>query len=456
MKKCLIITYHFAPGAQVGAIRPAKFAKYLPAHGWETHILTVAEKYHRLTNERLIEDLPEREKVHRTGMWIHPNDVYLTLKRLLGRTGRRDSQSGTIPNPSASQDWIPRNTPVRNFINSLLVLPDDKLPWLPVGLSRALRLIRRHRMDAVLTTGPPHSTHLIGLAVKRLLGISWFVDLRDPWLRNVTKSLIPRTRLSVAMDRRMERAVIRGADRVIITNDFVREEYLKAYPDVPADRFVIIPNGFDKPDFVDAELAERPEEFTLVHTGNLYNRRSPRAFLKAISILIESGRISASRLRVQFIGRMIGEERPGPIIEELGLKEIVTVSDPVPHLEAIGLARRADLLLIFAQGEPNQTPAKAFEYLASGNPILVIPDDGSAADLVRVRSCGWAVADDPERIAAAIEECYRRFERDGRGAEREQPWLDPSVRPFDREVLAGALADVMDHALAIANGPAKE
>ena len=64
--------------------------------------------------------------------------------------------------------------------------------------------------------------------------------------------------------------------------------------------------------------------------------------------------------------------------------------------------------------------------------------------------------DDPERIAAAIEECYRRFERDGRGAEREQPWLDPSVRPFDREVLAGALADVMDHALAIANGPAKE
>ncbi|MAF65496.1 MAG: hypothetical protein CMJ84_07545 [Planctomycetes bacterium] len=452
MNKCLIVSYHFAPGAQVGAIRPTKFARYLPGHGWEAHVLTVAEKYHALKTDWQREDLPRDDHLHRTRMWVHPNEIYLGLKRLFVRGAREGADRPAPAAPTGPQVWIPRHTPIRNFVNSLLLLPDDKLPWLPVGLSRALSLVRRHRMDAVLTTGPPHSTHLIGLALKRLLGVAWLADLRDPWVSNVTKSLNPRTRLSVAMDRRMERAVIHRADRVIVTNDFVREEFLNTYPTLPPDRIVVIPNGFDKLDFTETGVGECPKEFTLVHTGNLYNRRSPRTFLQALSQLIQSGRIPASRLRAQFVGRMVGEARPERAIRELGLEEIVCVSDPVPHLEAIAIARRADLLLIFAQGEPNQIPAKAFEYIATGNPILVIPEGGAAAEFVRARHLGWAAADQPEPIAEAIAECYGRFEHEGRDVECESPWLDPSVRRFDREALAGNLAELLDEAIATSNG----
>ncbi|MDP6762646.1 MAG: glycosyltransferase [Planctomycetota bacterium] len=447
MRKCLIISYHFAPGAQVGAIRPAKFARYLPVHGWEAHVLTVAEKYHPLQTDWCAEDLPDGGRLHRTRMWVHPNDLYLKLKRLFSR-GDSALEGQPAPTADGTGKRLRKGSPVRDFVNSLLRLPDDKLPWIPVALPRALRLVRRHSVDAVVTTGPPHSTHLIGLALKRLAGATWFADLRDPWLGNVTKSLFPSTRLSAGMDRRMERAVVRGADRVIVTNEFVRKELLESYPDLAPHRIVVITNGFDKLDFDASSGEERPEEFTLVHTGNLYNLRSPRALLQAIADLVESGRVPASRLRVQFVGRMIADAHPLHIARDLGLERIVTASEPVPHHEAVTATQRADLLLVLAQGEPNQIPAKVFEYIATGNRLLVVPDDGAAAELVRERDLGWTAADDPARIAEAIAECYERSLRGGRERMCEQPWLDPAVRAFDREVLAGELAAVMDEALA--------
>ena len=168
--------------------------------------------------------------------------------------------------------------------------------------------------------------------------------------------------------------------------------------------------------------------------------RSPRAFLDAVSSLIQDGRIPASSIRLVFAGDAADghlPEAPGP-----DLAGVLTAKGRVSHREALAWMCRADLLCLFAQGQPEQIPAKAFEYLAGGPPILAITGEGATGDLV-LKSGGSVVSDEPWAIAEAIHQHYLAWRAEGGAPRPERPWARAESRPFDRKVLAARLASLI-------------
>jgi glycosyltransferase involved in cell wall biosynthesis len=316
-------------------------------------------------------------------------------------------------------------------------LPDDQIGWLPTGVIRGLRIMRRESTDAVLTSGPPHTAHVIGLWLKRLTGRQWVAEFRDPWVENPGKPRSFRSAVSDRLDARMERAVVRAADVVILLTDRSRDSFMRRYPSEPAGKFVTLPNGFDADDFEALGPVAREPGFTIAHVGTLYFRRSPKAFFEAIARLIRDGKIPARGLRVVLAGEMAD----GYMSEAAasGLGEVITATGRVSHQQALAWMLRADLLCLFAQGQPEQIPAKAFEYLAAGPPVLAITGEGATGDLV-LKSGGSVVPDEPWAIADAIHQHYLARTTAAGSCTATQPWMREEVRGYDRRILAGRLA----------------
>lgn len=446
MRSVLFVSYHFPPDASVGALRPQKFAKYLPEYGWTPHVLTVHERYHPARDPSRLEDVGAA-RVSRTralpSPWMAALGARAALFRALGRghviseKAQRNSLMTFAERDLVRSDLRGR---LRSLVLSLGRMPDDQVGWLVPGVARGLRILKREPIEAVVTSGPPHSCHLIGLWLKRLTGKRWIAELRDPWVGNPGKPRSFRTSLSDRLEARMERAVVRAADAVVLLTDRSRDAFVRRYPAEPSGKFVTITNGFDAPDFERLGPVAREPVFTIAHVGTLYFQRSPRAFLAAVSSLIRDGRIPAASVRLVFAGDVADghlPEAPGP-----DLAGVLTVTGRVSHREALAWMCRADLLCLFAQGQPDQVPAKAFEYLAAGPPILAVTGEGATGDLV-LKSGGSVVSDEPWAIAEAVHQHYLAWRAEGRASRPERPWSRAESRPFDRKALTGRLASLL-------------
>ena len=440
------MSYHFPPDASVGALRPQKFVKYLPELGWTPHVLTVHERYHPTLDPSRLEDVGAA-RVSRTRVlpspWMAALGARAALFRALGRghvIAEKAQRNALMSFAERDQVRSGLRGRLRRLVLSLSRMPDDQIGWLVPGVARGLRILKREPIDAIVTSGPPHSGHLIGLWLKRLTGGRWIAELRDPWVGNPGKPRSFRTALSERLEARMERAVVRAADAVVLLTDRSRDTFVRRYPAEPSGKFVTITNGFDAEDFERLGPIAREPIFTIAHVGTLYFQRSPRAFLDAVSSLIQDGRIPASSIRLVFAGDAADghlPEAPGP-----DLAGVLTAKGRVSHREALAWMCRADLLCLFAQGQPEQIPAKAFEYLAAGPPILAVTGEGATGDLV-LKSGGSVVTDEPWAIAEAIHQHYLAWRAEGRASRPERPWARAESRPFDRKVLAARLASLL-------------
>jgi glycosyltransferase involved in cell wall biosynthesis len=448
MRNVLVVSYYFPPDASVGALRPQKFVKYLPEQGWQPHVLTVLERYHPDLDPDRLRDV-HGARIVRTTRWPGPRAALLGVRgALLTALGRRrslaareerDARMTFAAKQQVASGW---SAAARRTLLSLCWVPDEEVGWLPVAVARGLAICRRERIDCILTTSPPQTGHLVGLWLKRLTGLRWVADFRDPWARGSGKPRFVRSALSDRLDARLERAVVRRADRVVLVNDASRDEFVSAYPGEPAAKFVRIWNGFDGDDFDASGVVAREPRFTIAHVGTLYRNRSARQFLTAVARLLHEGRIGRSDLQVRFVGYITDGHQVDGLVAELGLSDVVTVVDPVSHREALRWMRRADLLVLFGQREPYQIAAKTFEYLAAGPPVLAIAGDGPAADLIR-KADGWVCADDAAVIQDAIEQGYLRYRARPREAGSDAPWRRPEVQLFERRALTAQLAGVL-------------
>ena len=297
-----------------------------------------------------------------------------------------------------------------------------------------------------MTSGPPHTCHLIGLVLHRFTGIPLVADFRDPWVGNAFKPLWSRSACSDRLDVAMESAVVRRARRVVLVSDRHREQILKTYPREDPDKFVTIPNGFDPVDFRPDEPIERDDVFTVAHVGSVYGLRSADSCLLAIARLVDEGQIPASGIRLRFIGTIDQEERVQSLVAQHALGKVVEFAGPVVYADALRAMRRADLLLLLAQQQPEQIPLKSFEYMGAGPPILAITGEGSTADLVRGTG-GWVSADEPGAVASAILECYRRYSTGRRGRDLLEPSARRDVAAFERRNLAKRLVATLEDAV---------
>ncbi|OGW50048.1 MAG: hypothetical protein A2078_11345 [Nitrospirae bacterium GWC2_57_9] len=439
-KKILIITYHFPPSAAIGGLRLARFAKFLPAFNWTPVVLTIQDRYIENVDEERLRDV-SGVTIIKTQMLPTLRGLYLKMKSRYARF--RASGPAAVPPDEpgdtavAGPERLLRKLK-RYFISLFLVLPDEERGWALPAIVAAVREVRRRGIDCILTSCPPYSSHLVGLATKKLTGAAWVADFRDPWMTPNAK-LSAACALSNRIEAWLEKKVIRNADVVIFTVDRLREHYREVYAAEPADKFVCIPNGLDLVFFPPATL-QKYEIFTLCYTGSLYYGRTPEPVFKAVRRLLEQNRVRLEEIRIRLAGhcRQVGKDPVEELIRAYGLDRIVQVSDSVPRMQALEMVRKSHVALLFAPSQPYQIPAKVYDYLALGATILAIAEPGATSDFIRLTGCGKGFL--PSDTAGMAEFIYDAMHRDNGNNER----YSRTIPYFDAKLLTQSLADILN------------
>jgi hypothetical protein len=391
-RRILLASYHFPPDAAVGGLRIAKFARLLPEFGWEPIVLTASDDLREASlDDSRLRGL-ERIPIVKTGEL--PRIVEAAAGARAALTGRRRGNDL----PPAANVIAPGGLETvsqklkRHLISLLALLPDEKKNWSLRAGATAVRLIKQQRIEWVLTSGPPFSTHAIGLMAKAFTGARWIADFRDPWI-DMLPERFPHTRSAASdrLERMMESAVVRCADRVVTTTERMRQAMLARYGAVPADRFTCITNSIDADAFHSHAAAAKYDALTITYAGALYFDRTPEPLFRAVGALIGSGAVSRRDIRIKLLGhcRHVDGVETRVIADRYGLGEVVEVIDRVPYSEVIAIMQRSHLLLMLAPERHRLVvPAKIFDYLGSGSSILTIAEEGATADLVAETQCG--------------------------------------------------------------------
>lgn len=382
--KVLMIAFHYPPYRGSSSVhRALSFSKYLPASGWQPVVLSAHPRAYPQTGTEQLGEIPQEVEVVRA--------FALDSARHLAVAGRH-------------LRWT--------------ALPDRWTSWALGALPAGLRLIRKHRPDLLWSTYPIATAHWIGAALARLSRIPWIADVRDSMTEPGYPD-DPRVRRAFL---RIERATVQRAARVVFTAPGAQRMYAARYPDIPAERWALIPNGYDESNLVSAERASagaRAEgPLRLVHSGVLYrSERDPSRFFAALAQLRQAGRIHPENLQV--VLRASGDEAYyADRLRELDLESLVRLAPPLPYPEALAELFAADGLLVFQAANCNhQIPAKLYEYLRVGRPILALTDlAGDTAGVLReVGIESIAALDSQPAIAAALVDFLERI-RTGRAA----------------------------------------
>lgn len=336
----LIVAYHFPPCiGSSGVLRPLKFARYLPEFGWRTTVLTARPTAYEEIDPRSLADVPANVPVIRT--WA------LDAKRHLGFGGMY-------------QDW--------------LAMPDRWGSWFFSAVATGLRTIRFEKIDVIVSTFPIATAVVIGFVLHKLTGKPWVVDFRD----SMTEDNYPASGFRRRVWRFIERGAVASATRILFTAASTRRMYLTRYPDLSLEKCLLISNGYDEEDFAgfDNHRLGAPDAggpIRLLHTGLLYREeRDPRPFLRAIARLKREGIVSKKRLQV-VLRHPSDEAFYQQILDELQITDIVSIKPHLPYRQALAECAECDALLLFqAANCDHQIPAKAYEYLRLGKPVLAL------------------------------------------------------------------------------------
>ncbi len=373
---------YWPPAGGAGVQRPLKFATHLPALGIETHVLA-----------------PDDSKwIHRDEELQAPTQAWVHRARYVGPKGRRPAEE--LHGAGA----LERATKMALLTYRRVLVPDENVTWTTTAIPAAIRIIRAEGIDAIVTTSPPNSVHLIGAAAKRATGVRWVADVRDSMLRNADR---PVERLAArAKERTQEtiaRLIARYADATVVVADSYADEIGSLSPRGPVS---VVPNGADFDDF--AGIDYRPNgRFRVTHTGAMFGKRDPRPFLTAFA------RADLDRSVARFVGDFRQADREW--VEELELGERLEVHPYVPRRQSLEFQRDSEALLLLMPEVPGRgsgvIAAKVFEYLAAERPIIAaVPPDGATADFVREAGAGTVVPpDDVDAIEAALRDLHARW-----------------------------------------------
>lgn len=339
-RNVLIVAFHFPPQkGSSGLLRTLKFARYLPQFGWRPTILTAHLRAYEAVDIRGSGGVPPDLSVIRAQAW--------DAKRLFG---------------------------LRGHYLDLFALPDRWISWVLGAIPAGLRAIRSDRIDVVFSTFPIASAVLLGYALHRLSGKPWVLDLRD----SMTEQDYPRDARTRRIWRWIEKKAVRHAARIVFTAPSTLRMYLNRYPELPKDKCLLIPNGFDEEDFLSLTVSEstgKSEELPLIllHTGLLYpEERDPRPFFRALARLKCERRVSSRSVQIVF--RAAGSENSyQSLVDDLGISDLVKFQGHVPYRQSLQECADADGLLLFQAANCNhQIPAKAYEYLRLRKPIFAL------------------------------------------------------------------------------------
>lgn len=426
MKKVLIISYYWPPTGGSGVQRWVKFAKYLDRFGWEPVVYTPENPERLAVDETLAAELPEGLTVIRR----HISEPYAIYHKFFGA-----SDKGAGVNPLNQQKKTFKQRLVVGLRGNLFV-PDPRVGWVNPSVRFLVKYLKDNPVDAIVTTGPPHSMHLIGMKLARRTGIRWIADFRDPWTEMhyfKHMGLLPWT---AARHRSLEQRVLDAADAVIAVSEPVRADF-QARTSTPVH---LITNGYDDDDFASGPSELPADRFTLVHTGLFASDGNPLRLWDVLAAKCASDRNFKTQLRIVLAGKTDAE-----IIDALavrGLSDNVEDLGYQPHIKTTRLQQSANILMLPLRQEPEYAkalPGKIFEYLAARRPVLGIGQEGGAAALV-LQDAGAGVMYDWDRVEPVRNYIESAWERHLAG---EDARLEGNISKYSRLSLTEKLSAVL-------------
>ncbi len=344
--------------------------KYLGQFNWHPVILTVKNGYYSNTDASLFDNIPEGIQVYKARS-IEPFQVYDLL-----RGGRRKSKQIGMGDIKDHHSFLVR---AANYIRANWFIPDARKGWKIMAIPKASKIIKEENVDAIVTTGPPHSTHLIGLYLKRKYKIPWLADLRDPWTTIYYNEFLHRTASSKARDFKLESEVLSTADHITVVSHSLEKEFRDR-----SRKISVVSNGYDPDDF--PNLVIQPNaNFYLSYIGNFKYNQNIETLWRSISEL-KKNHDEFSRFKIRFIGNINTQ-----ILKAIDKWELLEMTEKIPyvsHEKAIRFMMSSDLLLLpipQAKSAKSLITGKIFEYIASGSAILAIgPTDGDAAAILKI------------------------------------------------------------------------
>ncbi len=394
MKRVLIITYYWPPNGGAGVQRWLKMAKYLPQHGWQPVVYTPENPEIITSDTGLLKEVPAEAEIIKRPI----TEPYTLYKRLTGRKADEKVHLGFLNEGKKKKSW---REDLAVWIRGNAFIPDARVWWVRPSVKFLKGYLRVHPVDAIVSTGPPHSMHLIALGLKKEFPtLRWIADWRDPWTNIDFYDQLKLTAWADRKHHRLERAVIEKAD-VNVAVGWTMAEELNA---LGSRRTEVITNGFD-PDDVPSPPVPVDEAYSLVHVGNMTASRDIPQLWPVLSDLCRADADFAKKFRLRFVGPV--DHGVLASIAKAGLADKVERIGSVDHAQAMREMQRARVLLLSVNDTANAKgvlTSKVFEYLAVGRPILAFgPKDG---DVARVLG-GHVLVDraellDDARIRAAM------------------------------------------------------
>jgi len=420
MKKALIITYYWPPAGGSGVQRWLKFVKYFREFGIEPIVYTVENPNYPILDNSLINDIPENIEVLKYPIW-EPNNF-------LSFFGKKKTESAGFLNPNPSIFGK-----IMQYIRANYFIPDARKFWVKPSVKYLKKYLLESDIDVVITTGPPHSLHLIGLKLKKEICVNWIADFRDPWTEIDYFHQLPLSKKAIRKHHYLEEEVLKNADAVLVVGNTMKSKYDKFNSNV-----VTVTNGFDG-EIVDS-IIELDAKFTITHIGLMNADRNSKMLWEVLAEICNENETFRSDFQLKLIGKI-----DASVLNEISkheLSENVEIVNYVAHNEVVEFQKKSQVLLLVVNNVPSAKgiiTGKIFEYLMAKRPILAIaPSDGDLATIIKQTNSGIVVDfNNTVLLKKTILDLYLKFCNNNLVVASE------NIEQFNRKQLTSKVAEII-------------
>ena len=396
-KKTLIITYYWPPAGGPGVQRWLKFVKYLPEFNIDPVVFIPENPNYPIIDESLTSEVSKDITIIN-----HPIKEPYKWAGFFSNTSSKTISKGIISDEK-EQSFIEK---AMLYVRGNFFIPDARIGWVKPSVSFLLDYIKKEGIETIITTGPPHSVHLIGLQIKQKLGVKWLADFRDPWTTIGYHKQLRLTSASKAKHKSLEKEVLNTSDQIIVTS-FVTKKEFQGFTNKSIE---VITNGYDDEATVEFQMDTK---FTLSHIGSLLSKRNPEILWRVLSELVRDNESFSKDFQLNFIGSI--SEKVLKSIKKYNLSNYIHEVGYVSHQEAIIYQKKSQvLLLIEIDSEDTKCiiPGKLFEYMISNRPIVAMGPKGSDVEkIIKETNTGhYFNYSDYESLKRIILEHYKAFQ----------------------------------------------
>lgn len=434
MKRVLVISYYWPPTGGSGVQRWVKFARYLPAEGWQPVIYTPENPEQLAVDTSLEAEIPEEAEIIKT----HITEPYELYKKFLRRSGHSNEAVEVNPVNARNKSFAQK---AAMWVRGNFFRPDPRCLWIRPSVKFLKKYLKDHPVDLIVSTGPPQSMHMIGMKLAEETGLPWIADFRDPWTKIFYFKHLSMTKATERWHQRMEQKVLDKASAVVAVSPLVQQDF-QSMTQTPVE---LITNGYDECDFPEGkcpEAAGGPDrDFVITHTGLFAADGNPTMLWKVLAEKCEEDTEFRNRLKIKLIGKTDIQIKEA--MADAGLEKNMTDMGYQPHAKAIEEQRTASLLILPLRKEPEYKavlPGKLFEYLASWRPVLGIGQTDGAMSMILNTTRTGVVLDWEDRtsIRRYIDLCWENHLKGTLTVE------DAEISQFTRRNLTRRMAELFE------------